>query len=192
MLQSIVSILLLISNSCSPLSIFCRPYQEHQLPLVSPSVSYSTAFFFLVLCQVSSTCSSFAFFFNFLFPVCRNAIFHLSASSFLISTASCLLAKIRWSICSENLRLLFHSFVSFSYQRKLRVFLWGLSDSKSLQVPRTLLSIQPNFNNAVLGMVSTRPVITESSILVPILCWLYQEHQLQYISPITISITVYD
>ena len=35
-----------------------------------------------------------------------------------------------------------------------------LSDSKSLQVPRTLLNIMVDFNNAV---VSTRPLISKSS-----------------------------
>ena len=57
----------------------------------------------------------------------------------------------------------------FSHQR-LRVFSHqrlvshlSLSDSKSLQVSRTLLSILANRNNAVLWMVSTRPLISKSS-----------------------------
>ena len=37
------------------------------------------------------------------------------------------------------------------------VFHWSLSDSKSRQVSRTLLSILAVFNNAVVWMVSTRP-----------------------------------
>ena len=45
---------------------------------------------------------------------------------------------------------------SFSHQRKLMVFHWRLSDSKSPQVFRTLLSILAVFNNAVVWMVSTR------------------------------------
>ena len=52
---------------------------------------------------------------------------------------------------------------SFSYQRKLMVFHWGLSDSKSPQVSRTLLSILAVFNNAVVWMVSTRPPTSKSS-----------------------------
>ena len=43
------------------------------------------------------------------------------------------------------------------------VFHWSLSDSKSPQVSRTLLSILAGFNNAVVWMVSTRPPISESS-----------------------------
>ena len=43
------------------------------------------------------------------------------------------------------------------------VFLRSLSDSKSPQVSWTLLSIQANFNNAVVWMVSTRPPISKSS-----------------------------
>ena len=39
---------------------------------------------------------------------------------------------------------------------------WGLSVSKSLQVSRTLLSILPDFNNAVVWMVFTRPLISKS------------------------------
>ena len=43
------------------------------------------------------------------------------------------------------------------------VFLWSLSDSKSPQVSRTLLSILAVFNNAVVWMVSTRPPTSKSS-----------------------------
>ena len=43
------------------------------------------------------------------------------------------------------------------------VFHWSLSDNKSHQVSRTLLSILADFNNAVVWMVSTRPLISKSS-----------------------------
>ena len=43
------------------------------------------------------------------------------------------------------------------------VFYWSLSDSKSPQVSRTLLSILAVLNNAVVWMVSTRPPISKSS-----------------------------
>ena len=43
------------------------------------------------------------------------------------------------------------------------VFHWRLSDSKSLQVSRILLSILAVFNNAVVWVVSTRPPTTKSS-----------------------------
>ena len=43
------------------------------------------------------------------------------------------------------------------------VFHWSLSDSKSLQVSRTLLSILAVLNNAVVWMVSTRPPNSKSS-----------------------------
>ena len=42
------------------------------------------------------------------------------------------------------------------------VFHWSLSDSKSPLVFRTLLSILPIVNNAVVWMVSNRPVISKS------------------------------
>ena len=47
-------------------------------------------------------------------------------------------------------------YYSFSHQRELMVFHWRLSDSRSPQVSRTLLSILAVFNNAVVLMVSTR------------------------------------
>ena len=45
------------------------------------------------------------------------------------------------------------------------VFHWKLSDSKSLHVSRTLLSILAVFINAVVWMVSTRPPTSKSSRL---------------------------
>ena len=39
---------------------------------------------------------------------------------------------------------------------------WNLSDIKSPQVFRTLLSILADLNNAVISMVSTRPLISKS------------------------------
>ena len=43
------------------------------------------------------------------------------------------------------------------------VFHWSLSDSKSPQISRTLLSILAFLNNAVVWMVSTRPPTSKSS-----------------------------
>ena len=61
------------------------------------------------------------------------------------------------------LLLLFYSFEKFSHQRQLMVFHRSLSDSKSPQVSRALLSILADLNNAVVWMVSTRPFISKSS-----------------------------
>ena len=47
----------------------------------------------------------------------------------------------------------------------MMVFHWSLSDSKFLQVSRTLLSSLADLNNAVVWMVSTRPLISKSSSL---------------------------
>ena len=52
---------------------------------------------------------------------------------------------------------------SFSHQRHLMVFHWSLSDSKSPQVSRTLLSILAVLNNVVVWMVSTRSPTSKSS-----------------------------
>ena len=57
----------------------------------------------------------------------------------------------------------YYYYYSFSYQRKLIVFHSRLSESKSPQVSRTLLSILVVFNNAVVWMVSTRPPTSKSS-----------------------------
>ena len=49
----------------------------------------------------------------------------------------------------------------FSHQRQLMVFNWLLSDSKSPEVFRTLLSILSVLNNVEVLMVSTRPLISK-------------------------------
>ena len=53
--------------------------------------------------------------------------------------------------------------IDFSHQLMLMVFQWSLSDSKSLQVSRTLLSILAVFNNAVIWMISTCLPTSKSS-----------------------------
>ena len=50
-------------------------------------------------------------------------------------------------------------FVGFSHKFKLVVFHWRLSDWKFSQVSRTLLSIQADFKNAVVWMLSILPLI---------------------------------
>ena len=47
-----------------------------------------------------------------------------------------------------------------------------MSDSKSTQVSRTLLSILADFNNAVVWVVSTCPLISKSSVINIIIIWL--------------------
>ena len=51
----------------------------------------------------------------------------------------------------------------FSHQPQPMVSHWSLSDSKSPQVSRTLLSILADITEAVVRIVSTRPVISKSS-----------------------------
>ena len=73
--------------------------------------------------------------------------FNLLHSSLCITypTQSCLvLFTLHWEFLSQRLRLF---------------FLWSLSDSKSLQISRTLLSILAVLNNTLIWMVSTRPLI---------------------------------
>ena len=61
------------------------------------------------------------------------------------------------------LLLLFYSLKVFPYQRELMVFNWSLSDSKSPQESRTLLSILIDLINAIVWIFSTRTVISKSS-----------------------------
>ena len=59
-----------------------------------------------------------------------------------------------------SLLFAFYSFESFSHQRSLIVFHLILSYNKSSQVIRTFLSILADLNNAVVWMVSTRPLFS--------------------------------
>ena len=71
-----------------------------------------------------------------------------------------------WCLSFEKLQVIsFYSFESFSLQHQLKIFNWSLSDSKSPQVSRTLLSILANFNSVVVWMVSTYIFISNSSSL---------------------------
>ena len=59
--------------------------------------------------------------------------------------------------------IIINSFERFSYQCYLIGSHWSLSDSKSAQVSRTLLSILTDLNNHIVRMVSTHPLISKSS-----------------------------
>ena len=75
------------------------------------------------------------------------------------------LSMIGWYVWIWKLQRYYYYYYSleFSHQRKLMVFHWRRSDSKSPQVSRTLLSILAVFNNAVVWMVSTRSPTSKSS-----------------------------
>ena len=80
-------------------------------------------------------------------------------------TQSCLVLYSFWANLQHSLIIIIIIIFlkDFSHQRQLMIFLWNLSDSKSSQISRTLLSILANLNNAVIWLVSTRPVISKSS-----------------------------
>ena len=63
----------------------------------------------------------------------------------------------------------------FPHQRQLKVFQKSLRNSNYHHVSRTLHSILADLNKAVVPLFRCLPV------LAPILCWLYQEHQLQLV-----------
>ena len=64
------------------------------------------------------------------------------------------------------------------------IFQWSLSDCKSFQVSRTLLSILVDLRNVVVWMVSVRPLISNSSSPLIKRLWIVPS------APITIGITV--
>ena len=71
-----------------------------------------------------------------------------------------------FKICSMYIKIIIMIIIESSlYQRYLMVFHWSLSDSKSPQVSRTLLSIVVDLINEVVWTVSTRPVSSKSSSL---------------------------
>ena len=70
-------------------------------------------------------------------------------------------------------------------------FTGGLSDNKSHQLSRTLLSIKADLNNAVVWIVSTRPLISKSSCPFTNLWYAYQEHQRQVVKPLLLCSTVF-
>ena len=135
--------------------------------------------FFLLPSKVHVLILLFAFFINFtLWSV--SVFFFFFFPFFFIITRSCRLAVIRWSFVSLNPSV----YISFSrtdsgfniynllilllirvfhIRRKLMVFHWRLSDSKSPQVCRTLLSILAVFKNPLVWMVSFRPPTSKSS-----------------------------
>ena len=56
----------------------------------------------------------------------------------------------------------YYSIESFSHQHQLIFFHWSLSDSKSPQVSRIVLSIRADLNNTVVWMESPHPPISNS------------------------------
>ena len=98
-------------------------------------------------------------FFQFYPVVSLNGKVYYSAGSFfffllLTLTRSGRMAEIKWYLLLIRV---------FLHQRKLMVFHWSLSESKSPQVSKTLLSILAVFNNAIVWMTSTRSPTSKSS-----------------------------
>ena len=75
---------------------------------------------------------------------------HLDNSNCITTISSCLVLYFFWL-------LLFYSFESFSHQCDLMGFRWSLKDSKSRQVPRTLLCIPADLNYVVVWLIPIRP-----------------------------------
>ena len=152
----------LFSTSSSLFPSLSTLLLARQLQVISLLTSCTTTFF--VLRQGLSTCLTFCFLW---ISLCSLPIWQILFSLLLNMSMSSLLSRIRQSVCVTNYQRCFIIIIitheSFSHQRKLMVFHWRLSDSKSHQVSRTLLSILPVFNNAVVWKVSTRPPTSKSS-----------------------------
>ena len=67
---------------------------------------------------------------------------------------------------------------------------WSLSDTKSPQVSRTLLSILADINNAVVRIVSTRPLISKPSSPVTVLFMFHVYHHFHVLEFFQLSIKV--
>ena len=98
-----------------------------------------------------------------------HSFFNSLARSRYLSFFSHSFSFILWSAGTAKstlllfLLLLLYSFENFSLQCYLMVSQWSLRDRKSPQVSRTLLSILAYLNNALVCLVSTRPLIYKSS-----------------------------
>ena len=103
--------------------------------------------------------SFFAFFYVVFMSLCWyiDAIFNAGESS------SCFFSWYVFRSLLFLMRIVSNYYCYLLFKRKLMVFHWRLSNSKSPQVSRTLLSILAVFNNAVVWMVFTCPPISKSS-----------------------------
>ena len=61
-----------------------------------------------------------------------------------------------------NIIFFFYCFESFSHQRYQMVFHWSLNDNKYFQVSKTLLGIQADLNDIIVGVISVGPLISSS------------------------------
>ena len=125
-------------------------------------------------------------FHNFLTSLRRSNYLFLF-SGFSILTQISWNGKVHYMVSSQSV----YSFESFSLQHLLMVFHWSLSDSKSLQVSRTLLSILAYLSNSVIGCSSFVLLYPSPSHLVPILWWPYQVRQLPLVSQSCLCSIVY-
>ena len=161
----LILIILLFGWFPVPVPVLWWLYRAHQLQLVSPSFSCSVVF--------SRSQARFRylslFSLSLFYPmVCQNGKVYYSAGSlFLLRiTRSDCLAEIWWFVCgSKSQRSLCLSFSRTDsglgiiiiitivplrvFHANLMVSQWSLSDSKSPQVSRILLSILTDLSNAV-------------------------------------------
>ena len=95
------------------------------------------------------------------------------------------------SLLHSFIMWLFYSFESFFHKRQLMVFYWSLSDIKSSQVSKILVSILANLNNGVVWMVLLVLLFPSPLALLPILWWQYRQRQLQLVLLSLLSPTVF-
>ena len=116
----------------------------------------------------------------------------------ILHNSSMIIFPIQWcrvvfSICNSLRHSLYYYYyyyykkihLSFSRQCQLMIFHWCLSDSKSPQVYRTLLSILTNLNNAVVWIVSILP--STFPVFFPRFWVLFLLHELNLLAPSLLS-----
>ena len=204
--RTLLSILAVLNNAVVWMVSTRPPTSKSSSPFSNPLVTVPNSpitIGIIVTCMFHSFFSSLArsrylsFFshsFSFILwsaETAKSTILQVLFFFLLIIIKSGLLARIRWSVCIlKSHRSLCESLSrtgAYYYYLLIRVFHisvswlsfhWSLSDSKSPQVSRALLSILAVLNNAVVWMVSTRP---STSVALINLWWLYQKHQSQLV-----------
>ena len=127
---------------------------------LDPGIYHSSRFLLILLCDLSGwqihnlLCPLFflLFFFFFFLTIARpGRLVEIRQSGFFSKIPENYVCLILQDVL---LLLLFYFERFFLHQHQARVFHWSLSDSKSPQVPRTLLSMLSDLTNEVILTVS--------------------------------------
>ena len=152
---------------------YCHSVVHHVVSIVSDGCNQSSFMFFYIVFESS---------YRYVYAVFNTGKSSSSLSLSFLDTYSlstfprgcntlCIVISflVLWSICLRSSRVHFWWGPEYLTWGTAQVFIplirfrqhWSLSDSKSSQVSRTLRSIQADFNNIIVWMISTRPLISK-------------------------------